>query len=245
MSTERPNTQFTGGSRFYVREGVKLPGVTSVINMLPKPFLVNWAAKMTAEFAADQIGTLLPLVLSDRKAAVELMSGASRRYTKGAGEVGTAAHALFEQMATGKDPGRQHPDMQPFVDHFKAFLDKFQPEIIAQEQTVWNETEGYAGSFDAVVNIGGERIVVDWKTTKSGIHSEVALQLAAYRYGRELYDGTPMHKVEGGAVLHVRPEGWQLVPVRCDEVVFEHFTNLLKVFAWDSQFQRTVIGKAL
>lgn len=244
---ERVNTVMRGGSRFYVHpgHGEKLPGVTSVINMLPKPFLVGWASKMAAEFVVDNIGSVMPLALSDRTAAIDLIKGASRRYTRAAGEIGTEAHELFEKLARGQNVPRQHPDMQPFVDHYKAFLDKWQPEFVALEETVWNSVDGYAGSFDAIVKIGGETLILDNKTTKSGVHSEVALQLAAYRYGRTYLNGEALPQIDAGAVLHIRPEGWQLVPVRCDEPIFEAFKNLLKVFEWDSLTQRNVVGKAL
>lgn len=44
-----------GGARWYVDPdtGTKVPGVTSIINVLDKPFLSPWAAKMVAEFAVE------------------------------------------------------------------------------------------------------------------------------------------------------------------------------------------------
>ena len=51
---------------------------------------------------------------------------------------------------------------------------------------MWSDRSGYAGSFDAVCRIEGERVLLDLKTTRSGVHADVALQLAAYARTEQL-----------------------------------------------------------
>ncbi|WP_229398145.1 hypothetical protein [Micromonospora okii] len=252
MTTPKINTISRGGSRFYVNPetGAKAPGVTSILGMLPKPFLQHWASKVVAEYAADNLGELVGLrIRGDRQGVIDYLKGAPRRDTAKAAETGTAAHDIFERMAKGQPVGRVHPDYQPFVDHFAAFLRVFSPEIILTEETVWSEAHDYAGSFDAYGVIDGQRVWLDWKTTRSGVHPEVALQLAAYRHADYIIrpDRTrvPLPPGNAGAVLHVRPEGWSLVPVRCDAEVFEVFKTLRSVFDWDRSMKETVIGLPL
>ena len=50
-------TSKRGGSRFYVdpETAVKHPGVTSIVGMLPKPFLVHWAAGRPFAWLDDEI----------------------------------------------------------------------------------------------------------------------------------------------------------------------------------------------
>lgn len=237
---------FKGGSRWYVHpeSGEKQPGVTSVIGTLNKPFLVGWAAKMAAEFVVDNIGSVMPLAMSDRAAAIELIKGASRRYTAKRGEVGTAAHEVFETVARGRKVGRLHPEMTPYATHFAEFIAKFKPEFLMNEETVWNGEVGYAGSFDTILRIDGENVIVDYKTSAS-IYPEVGLQLAAYRYATELIGGRPLPQIDGGAVLHVTSDGWKLCPVRCDESVFEIFKALRKAFEWDASMKNHILGKAI
>ena len=57
MTTPKINTTFRGGSRFYIHpgSGEKVPGVTSVLNMLPKPFLKAWAGKEVATTAVRSL----------------------------------------------------------------------------------------------------------------------------------------------------------------------------------------------
>lgn len=253
MTTPKVNTIKRGGARFYVEpeSGVKVPGVTSVVGMLPKEFLQFWNAKMVAEEAVNNLGTLVSMVTgpSGKAGGVDWLKGAARRFTAQAAEVGTAAHDLFEREARGETIGRVHPDLEPYLAHFRDFLDVAQPEYHFLEETVWNETHSYAGSFDAFATIQGERVWLDNKTTRSGIHEEVGIQLAAYRYAEHIIrpDGgrIPQPQADGGAVLHIRPEGWSLVPVRCDEALFDMFLHLRQVFEWEKTLKSTVKGRAV
>lgn len=248
MTTPKISTISRGGARLYVHPetAVKVPGVTSVVGMLPKGFLKFWAAKAVAEYAADNLGDVVGIALRDRDAAVDLLKRAPDRDTKKAADVGSEVHDLFENIAKGTPPRRLHPDLKVYADHFAEFIEEFEPEFVFMEETVWSETHAYAGSFDFLGRIGGDLLFGDWKTTRSGVHEEVALQLAAYRHAEYIIrpDGSrvPLPKADGGFVLHVRPEGWGLYPVRCDEEVFEYFLHLRRVFDWDREVKGSVIG---
>lgn len=250
MTTPKVSTIKRGGARFYVNPddgSIKVPGVTSIIGMLPKEFLRYWAAKEVAQTAVDELGTLVSMVLRDPDAAVDHLKKAPDRNTRKAADVGTAAHDLFERMSKGENLGRVHPDLEPFVRHFDEFLAVAKPEYHFMEETVWSDKHEYAGSFDAFASIDGEMLWMDNKTTRSGIHEEVGIQLAAYRFADSIIreDGgrVPMPKADGGAVLHVRPEGWKLVPVRCDEELFEIFLHLREIFRYEREIKSTIVGR--
>lgn len=251
MTTPKINTISRGGARLYVHPETadKVPGVTSIINMLPKGFLKFWAAKAVAEYAVDNLGEVVGLAMRDRDATIDLLKRAPDRDTRKAAETGSEVHDVFESMAQGNRPRRLHPDIQVYADHFDAFLQEFQPEFIHLEETVWSEKHSYAGSFDVLAKIDGQLVIGDWKTTRSGVHEEVALQLAAYRHADYIVrpDGgtVPLPKVDGGFVLHVRPEGWGLYPIQCDDVVFQYFLHLREVFDWDRSVKGGVIGNPL
>lgn len=250
MTTPRVTTIKRGSARFYVHPETraKVPGVTSVVGMLPKEFLKFWAAKLVAETAVDNAGTVVQMMLTGgRDGAVDWLKRAPLRNTDKAADMGTEAHDIFEKMARQEKVGRLHPDLKPFAAHFGEFLEKAQPEFLHVEETVWSDTHGYAGSFDAIARIGDEVVIIDNKTTRSGVYPEVALQLSAYRYADYIIteDGstTDLPPISGGAVLHVRPEGWKLYPVRCDEECFAVFRSLIPVITWDKETSKGVIGK--
>jgi hypothetical protein len=254
------------GSRFYIDpedSTIKRPGVTSIISMLPKPFLAFWNAKMVAELAVDSFGFIREMSeTAGRDAAVDYLKGAARRYTKTRADIGSDAHDMFERMIRGEFVGHVHPDLEPYRAHFAAFLEAVNPELVRAEDVAWSETHDYAGSFDAMLRVWLDDdgkvtpdrsgtphlLIADWKTSKS-TYADVALQMAAYAHADFIIDPDgnrePMPEFDGAVVLHITPDQWALKPVRIDADVFAVFLTLRKVFTWDRETSKTVIGRAL
>ncbi len=244
-----------GGSRFYVNQETKesVPGVTSVIGMLPKPFLVQWAAKMAAEAAVDNLSAVTAIAETDREGAIGFIKGAHWRYTKSRASIGSEAHDMFERMIRGEYVSTRYmPDaMRPYHSHFSEFLDRVQPELIRAEDVAWSDEHKYAGSFDALLRIKDEdgtpaTVIADWKTSKS-TYPEVALQMAAYGFADWLIDpegnAEPMPPIDAAAVLHITEDQWAFKPVRFDAEVYSYFLRLRETFDWDREVSKTVIGK--
>lgn len=255
MTTPKVNTVFRSGSRYYIHptSGDKAPGVTSVVGMLPKPFLKAWAAKEVATSAVRSLdGTgpdwLTPMIAADPESAIDFLKRSPDRNTKKAADIGTAAHGVFEAMLLGHEVGKLTEDLEPFRRQFADLLDTIQPETLRTEETVWSEKHSYAGSFDSLVRLQGETCIADAKTTRSGVHAEVALQLSAYAHADYMLDGeTGEHlllpTITRGLVFHVRPEGWAVYEVPIGDEVFEHFLALRKTFTWDAQISRQIVGR--
>ncbi|QAX94019.1 Cas4 family exonuclease [Streptomyces phage Euratis] len=260
-------TVYRGGSRFYVHpenRDVVHPGVTSVIGMLPKQnFLGPWNAKMTAELAVDSIEFIQDMAARDKAGAVQYLSGAARRYTKVRADVGSEAHDLFERIMRGEYVGRVRSDLQPYVDHFREFLEAVNPEFVRAEDVAWSDTYGYAGSFDVWLYVwldengkptpdrsGVKHLIMgDWKTGKN-TYPDVALQLAAYERADYVMNGEtgevePMPEFDGAAVLHITDETWAFKPVDTSDDVFAQFLHLRATFDWDRDLSRKVIGKPI
>lgn len=243
-----------GGSRFYVDPddgNIKVPGVTSVVGQLPKDFLTFWAAKEAAEAAVNNWDIVSELCKRDPKGAIDYLKGAHRRKSKAATDLGSACHDYFERLARGEviNDRHVHVDVKQHVRHFREFLDEVQPEFLYLEETIWHDTHKVAGSFDAIAKVDGDLVVLDWKTSRA-VYDSVSLQLSAYRYAdriilAETGESVPMPELAGGAVLHVRPEGWSFVPVKCDREVFETFLALRKVFDWETAGKKKVVGKPI
>jgi hypothetical protein len=258
-------TVHKSGGRFYFNEDfpdIKYPGVTSVVGMLPKPFLAYWQAKMVAELAVDSLDFIQQMADRDRDGAVQYLKGAANRYTKVRANVGSDAHDLFERMIRGQHIGRVHPDMVPYQRHFAAFLDAVQPELVRAEDVAWSDTHEYAGSFDGILRLrldehgkpdpAGEPALVmaDWKTSKS-TYPDVALQMSAYAHADKIIapDGTetPMPEFDGALVLHITEDQASFKPVRIaaengQPDVFAHFLHLRDTFEWVQRVSKTVLG---
>lgn len=94
-----------GGSRFYVDPSdsrIKVPGVTSVVGMEPKPFLVFWAANEAADAAVANWDIVSKLVERDPAGAKDYLKNAHRRKSKAASDLGSSAHTYFEKLARGR-----------------------------------------------------------------------------------------------------------------------------------------------
>lgn len=253
MSNPKRATTSPGGSRWYDWRGERFWSVTTIINGgTPKPALINWAKKFTAEYACDNIEKLNALLEPDadggvdRDGAVGWLKGAAFRDRDRAADLGSLIHATTEAHALGKPMPKWPKIAEPQMAAFLKFLDDCKPEYLASEASVYNRSERYAGTLDAIAKIDGRTYLIDTKTGK-GVYPEVALQLAAYRYAEfiGLPDGDEraMYDVDDCACLHLPKEGgYQLLQVRADEEVFQSFLYVREVFRWQEETSKNVIG---
>ena len=262
-----------GGSRVYFRTidpETRYPSVTTTVDMLPKKFLQRWHANMAAELALDSIDYLQRMVDRDRVGAKKWVAGAAWRYTSDRGSIGSKAHDLFERMIRGQQIRRQSMDLEPYRKNFREFLDTVKPVLVRAEDVAWSDTYQYAGSFDAWLqlrvvvladgtwvldpdNASGQavwvNVIADWKTSKS-VWPSVALQMSAYAHADKIIDpdGTeePMPDFDGSVVLHITPDGWDLIRVRIDrDDVFAAFLHLRATLDWERALSRTVLVGSL
>ena len=133
------------------------------------------------------------------------------------------------------------------MDAFHQFREDHNPEYIETESTVFSREYGYAGTMDAVLSIGGKVYVVDYKTGKK-VWPEAALQLAAYRnaefIGRARGREDELPPCDGGLVVHIRPDGYRVIPVDTSDATFDTFLSALDVFRWNRVDGDTSIGRA-
>lgn len=213
----------------------KLDGVTTLIGEgLAKPALINWAGNVTAAYAVDHWDELADMPVSER---LLTLKGARFADRDAAAAKGTLVHALAEQLAAGEEV--QVPDeVAAHVDSAVRFLDEWQIRPILTETTVWNVTHGYAGTLDLVLTtdlLPGRVILADWKTSRSGIYDEAALQLAAYGHA-EWYqdaDGVDQPMAGLGVTDHwgvwIRPDGYDVYPLDRSEDTFRMFRHVATV----------------
>ncbi len=249
------------GARWYLhpQTGERFVSVTTILQCVAKEALPYWAAKVTAEHALanlplltkahlrrpcemrgdDRCGLCLDCVSLDLRRAPD-------RERDAAADRGTRIHHVAEQhVLTGEVIGHD-PDIAEQVKQYLRFRDQFRPSYDASEMTVINRTYGYAGTLDAIVQLGwcppkyadlvGSPRVLDVKSGKS-CYPEYALQLAAYRRGEAvlLPDGTevPMPATADiGLLLHIRAENYWVRPVDIGDATFTTFLNVLDLWRW-------------
>jgi hypothetical protein len=214
--------------------GARVPGVTTIIgDGVPKPALINWAANATAEAALnnwDELAALPPA------ARLKRLQGARYEEKDRAARRGTEVHKAAEKLLAGQ--AVQVPEeIAGHVEAYARFLDEFKVEPLHVEFSCVSYKWGYAGTADLCAWVvlperGRSLLLMDLKTSRSGIFGETALQLAAYRYadvwsvdGREFEPPA----IEYCAGIHVRGDGFDLLPVEAGEQEHKDFLYAMRV----------------
>jgi hypothetical protein len=219
-----------GSGHSYELDGVNVDGVTTLINNgVPKPALVQWSATATAGFAVDEWDRLAELTPSKRLAEISRGRFAEQ---KAATVRGTTVHKYAHELAAGLEV--EVPDeLVGYVDAYLAFVAAYNVRELEAEATVVNRRRRYMGTVDLIAEIDGEVWLIDYKTSKSGIYSEVALQLAAYRNAETILDDDgserPMPAIDRTAAVWLRADGYDVIPVEAGEAVFRTFLYVQQV----------------
>lgn len=197
------NYTFNEETHQHFINGREATGVSSIVRILGKPALIQWAANQAVKYIKntapkDDVERNADhyLVSEDLLEQARVAHNATR--TKAA-KHGTDTHALVElyiRECLEKDNGEPygHEDISPI----KKFTDWAQENVerfLFSERNLWDANLFYAGIADfAFVAKNGKRYLADFKTS-SGIYGiDYYLQCAGYRIlaesmGDEAYDG--------------------------------------------------------
>lgn len=230
-------------------EPVRLPGATNILKVLDKPAIVPWAQGMVAEAAIAHRSELDGWVaVGGVDGAVQLLRRAAETQRDAAAGRGSGIHAIADALVKGQ-PVAVPEDIAGYVGAYQEWIGRFQPEFLAVEEMVCSLEHGYAGTFDSIAVIAGETWLLDIKTSK-GTYSETAQQLAAY--GHAEFIGRPgdpakyaIPPIDQYGVIHVRPNGAELVPYDVTDAEFEAFLAAKRIFDWKSSRAKTVIGQPI
>lgn len=232
----------------YEIDGQKVPSVTKLIgDGMPKPNLIDWAARAAAEYAADHIDEIGRL---ERDAAVDLIKTAHNRIKSGGATKGGSIHDYAEQLAGGAKVDVPEA-MAGYVDAYLAYTRDWSPQTVALEAPVGNHRWRYGGRLDALQRLAGRPLpaVIDTKTGGSGVWPETCLQVAAYRHADTIIlDGLPqpMPETEGGYALWLGDDGnYELLPVASGDDVFAVFLHVAHVAGFMGREKDDLIGLPL
>lgn len=207
MTRKAPATRIQnyGGGHGYWLDGEKCPGVTTIIgNGLPKPALMDWSARMTAQFVVNRLTLSDGHILADdvvrdayawndirtrperhsgpldRLALEKILKDMRYSDLDQASGKGTTVHRLAVGLMRGEDV-EVPEELAGHVASYMRFLQEWDPDDALVEQVVVNRQWGYMGRFDLSAEFRRYgRGLLDIKTSRSGIYGETALQLEAY-----------------------------------------------------------------
>lgn len=186
-------------TRRYLVNGERLPSATTILGILDKPALLDWAARLAREG------------LNWREVRDE------------AGDRGTNAHALVLDVVTGKrrNLASLPPDHRPYGMAAMSWVLRRGPKVIEAERMVASLKHGFSGRTDLLFeDVDGRLVLADHKTisgwhyrrdkdgvpteTKLPPYDENALQLDLYAQAL-VESGYP--KPDYGLVVRLGPDG--------------------------------------
>jgi hypothetical protein len=252
---------FSEGRHTYALDGERVPGVTTVINRATdKPQLVYASAREAATWAAHNMDALAIL---GPDAWIRQAAGAPRSVWDGKARRGSLLHEAARQLVRG-DPltptdedGVTWPDdVVRSAQQLARFMDEWDVEPILSERPVFHSEHRWAGTIDLVATVkGGLRWLLDYKTGETGIYPKDSLQLAAYRHATHVQVVDPaaeggledqlMPKVDRVGCVWVRPDGYEVRPVRADVVTYQLFLHMIPVARWSALPREDSVGEPL
>ncbi len=161
----KANRSESGRSR-YSLDGKPLTGVSTIVNMQAKPFLIPWAAK---EAYLDARGR----TIEDIDDIIKRKSWAHLYKSDNAKDKGTQSHDLVESFIKNYIEYKEYipeeitdEEVSNSVNRFYTWAYDNKVEFLASEVSVYSREFWFAGSFDFICKVDGKTLLGDFKTSK-------------------------------------------------------------------------------
>ena len=243
---DAPEVTYSVNRMGYTIDGQRYRRVTSMLGGgIPKPALVGWGIKATSEWAWENREVWSKLSKTD---AIKLLKGSPYSQRDDAAARGTAVHKTLEALlGTTPMPQDLTEDEQACADAAADFLADRDSQHLGTEITVFNDSIGYAGTLDLWEINEGTTWILDYKTSKSGVFPDMAIQQVAYQRAefalvnaRSVPGGKSVAKVipwsvecaERLGIVHVSPEGATLHPIRDPDSLVPILKSAARISQW-------------
>ncbi len=199
-----PKKQQTWAGRHYEVGERKLPSVTTILQIVGKPALINWAANVEREMVMEAAANLYEDVAGTPKmsrlgwlTSLQQRLGtekANKKLLERAGDIGSQVHALIEWTMRTKllqkvGPSPAITDQAQWAfQAWEHWRDSIDLRPIAIEQTVWSEEHGYAGTMDLLAELNGDVTATDYLSGEHVTHSfRETLAVIDWKSGKRIY----------------------------------------------------------
>ncbi|MCA1572894.1 MAG: hypothetical protein LC798_21915 [Chloroflexi bacterium] len=232
------------------------PGATAITGLQDSlggsDGLLTWAVNL----ALDEVRTGLPMLQAlgrsdDQEAGWSALRERALQAKGRARDLGTAIHAVCDQINRGMTPQMFTDGVAPYVAQYGAALYQKGIRVLGSERYVVNTTIGFGGTYDSLVEIDGERGPLDVKSGKE--KPSMRLQLTGLSmgewHGEDGLEAEPMPELSGvGFILLLRPDGYQLVRHEITESDQRHFIRLVETYheirRWAAEFAPSTLKEA-
>lgn len=251
--------RFAERSHRYTLDGQRVTGVTTLISGgLPKPALLKWAPKTVAEWVADHPDEVADLRAMGRGPMVAALKETPWAERDAAARRGSEIHDLAERLVHGQDV-EVPEEIEGHVRACAAFLDDYGIEPVLVEAVVGHRAHWWAGRLDLIARVhDGRTVLIDWKSSRSGIYGEAALQLSAYRSAEfyvcpvddhvthpGVYAEHPLPQVDECWGVHLRADGYTVIPLDAGPDTYKAFRHVATVARFATEHLKDLCGQPL
>lgn len=221
-------------------DGKPLMGVTTVLGVIAKPMLIQWAADMAVDYIDRQTirnDETASYPLPIWKEILEQARVAHRTKKEKAGDWGTRLHEVIENYIKYQKTDVAE-DQKVIFDKFIAWVTENNVKFLESEKHIWSETMWTGGICDVVLEMNGKKYIGDFKTS-SGIYNEAFFQIAAYDL---MMQEMGLHKpedIEGYIVINLRKDNVLDFKIAMDkELNQEAFKSALALYKIINSLQK-------
>lgn len=167
----------------YRYDGKRMTGVTTILNVLAKPALIPWAARMAVEYAIEHSTEYADGIYRVSKEVMEEAKNAHAKKRDARAEEGSDLHALAEDYikeCIEKNGGKPVETPHSGLKSFAAWALKENIVFLSSEEKFYSVSLFVAGTADFTFTKDGKHYVGDIKNKAKIWSREPFYQCAAY-----------------------------------------------------------------
>jgi hypothetical protein len=184
--------KFEAKTHSYTLDGKPLTGVTTILGVIAKPALIQWAADeaikyikekqpKTTKVGGQELIVYTPPQLHD---ILEAAKNAHQQKKDRTADIGTKAHKWIERYVKGKNPA-PNKKLAFMTDNFVKWATENKVEFKKSEIKLYSEKFWFAGTMDLVFKMNGRNYIGDIKTSSRIYGRGYFAQMAGYQIALE------------------------------------------------------------
>lgn len=200
---------FDEKNHVHTLDGKPLTGVTTILGVIAKPMLIQWAANQAVEYIKEKALKTGAGMYEASGPLLEEARTAHRKKKESAGEFGTNVHSAIEKWINAQMLGVQVEikldgmEKKAF-DHFVKWATDNKVKFLESEKHVYSREWWSGGIADMVCEIDGKRFIGDIKTGRS-IYRESFFQGSAY--AKMAIEMGLYEKFDGIVIINLKKDG--------------------------------------
>lgn len=193
-----------------VHKGQLFPSITTVLDVVNSPFLIQWAVNMAAKEAIN-VGQNWPESFNTKpEKAYQYLRSLHTRDLNQSSNRGTRKHKIFELLGKGKNLSMQlDDDDKGCIKSWEQFVKDFGIDFHYQELSCIGKTEKslkYGGTTDFTGQSDGINMAGDYKCTT--LETEILLENGTTKKAKDVKEGDRIVAWTAKKNLHISTIAW-------------------------------------